>query len=335
VTKRSVLGLLLAGVVITLGCHPKSPRRTRSTHDLLHRPSAAHEQALHHLCADLDSDTCAAACPPTLAAREHAECLIAFRFADDAEALDLARTLYAKTGALPGVDTTPSLGTYDGERVPMRPALPVGDDRQHLAWILASFERYEEIFAALAARAPAPIDFQLRPDAFGFFRTDVPSYPSAWGQAGVVGYNLVGPLHTSGRDVLETLFHELFHLNDERRGGWSAAVLGDIFDAIVERCRDNHECLGDFAPHDTLVPDGTYYPFDARTRDVREYGAELALRYFREHEAILDGAPLEPPFKCRSDDNRIAWERLARDFFGGLDLSRTCDSGLDSNDRGS
>jgi hypothetical protein len=332
---RRLVGLAIVASLLA-GCHPRSPsRHTRSSHELLHRPSAAHGRALRQLCADVGTEGCATACPATLAAREHAECLIAFRFADDAEALELARALYAKTGALPGVDVTESLGTYSGERIPTRPALPVGDDRQHLAWILASFERYEEVFVALAERAPHPIDFQLRPDAFGFFRTDVPAYPSAWGQAGVVGYNLVGPLHTSGRDVLETLFHELFHLNDERRGGWSSAVLGDLFEAIVDRCQDDHVCLGDFAPHDTLVPDGTYYPFDSRTRDVREYAAELALRFFREHEAILDGAPLEPPFKCRSEENRVAWERISRDFFGSLDLARNCEAGLERVDQGS
>lgn len=325
-TGRGAFELLVAAALLVAGCHSRPAHRTiRTSQELTHRPTTPHGRALRHLCADVGAQPCVAACPSTLPPREHAECLIEFRFADDAEALELARSLYAKTGVLPGVDTTKSQSTYTGEHIPTRPALPVGDDRQHLAWIIASFERYDEVFSTLAAQAPAPIDFRLRPDAFVFFRTETRTYPSAWGQGGVVGYNLDGPLHTSERDVLETLFHELFHLNDERRGGWSASVLGDVFEAIVSRCGGDHECLGSFAPGDTCVPDGTYYPFDERTRDVREYGAELALRYYLEHEAILRGLPLEPPFKCGSDENRAVWERLVHDFFGGLDLSRDCE----------
>ena len=282
-------------------------------------------RALRHLCADVGAEPCVAACPSTLAPKEHAECLIEFRFARDADALDLARTLYAKMGVLPGVDTAKSQNTYTGEHITTKPALPLGDDRQHLAWIIASFEQYDEVFATLAMQAPAPMDFNLRPDAFVFFRTGRRTFPSAWGQGGVVGNNLDGPLHTTERDVLETFFHELFHLNDERRGGWSASALGEVFETIVSRCGSDDECLGGFAPYDTRLPGGTYYPFDERTRDVREYGAELALRWYLEHEAILKGTPLEPPFKCGPDENRAVWERLTHDFFGGLDLTRECE----------
>ncbi|MBX3212298.1 MAG: hypothetical protein KF850_09720 [Labilithrix sp.] len=317
--------LALSCAVLSVGCRPRptSAGSGPSRHAVAPR-SPAQGRAIRRMCADLAPGTCGKACPATLSAREHAECLIAFRFAGDAEALELARSLYAKTGVLPGVDTTRSQGTYAGTRVPTRPALPLGDHRQHLAWLIASFDRYDAVFTRLAARAPRPIDFRLHPDAFVFFSTETRAFPSAWGQGGVVGYNLEGPLHTNERDVLETVFHELFHLNDERRGGWSASALGELFEGIVHRCGSDHECFGDFAPHDTRVPDGTYYPFDERTRDVREYAAELALRYFREHEAILEGAPLEPPFKCVSEDNRVAWERLVEDFFGGLDLARDC-----------
>lgn len=123
----------------------------------------------------------------------------------------------------------------------------------------------------------------------------------------------------------ETLFHELFHLNDGRHRAWSVRALTSIFDSIVEECRGDHECLGPFAPHDTIVADGTYYAFDPRTRDVREYGAELALRYFMEHESLLLARPLlRPPFKCLATQNRIAWDQLVDEFFGGVDLSPEC-----------
>lgn len=327
-TRRIAFELLFAAALTTLGtaCHSRPSRHhSRASQELTHRPSSVQGRALRHLCGDLGAEPCVAACPSSLPPKEHAECLIEFRFAHDAEALDLARSLYAKTGVLPGVDVSKSQSTYTGERVPTTPALPIGEDRQHLAWIIASFERYDAVFSTLAAQAPAPIDFSLRPDAFVFFRTQTKTYPSAWGEHGVVGYNLEGPLHTSERDVLETLFHELFHLNDERRGGWSNAALGDVFSTIVSRCGGDHECLTGFAPYDTCVPDGTYYPFDERTRDVREYGAELALRWYLEHEAVLAGAPVEPPFKCGTDENRSVWDRITQDFFGGLDLTRECE----------
>jgi len=332
VSRRVAFELLFIAALLASACHSRPSRHhARVSQELTHRPASVQGRALRHLCADVGSEPCVAACPSTLPPKDHAECLIEFRFAHDAEALDLARALYAKTGVLPGVDTSKSQSTYAGENVTTKPALPLGDDRQHLAWIIASFERYDEVFSALAAQAPAPIDFSLRPDAFVFFRTETRTYPSAWGQGGVVGYNLDGPLHTSERDVLETLFHELFHLNDERRGGWSASALGDVFEGIIRRCGADDECLGGFAPYDTRVPDGTYYPFDERTRDVREYGAELALRWYLEHEAMLKGSPLEPPFKCGPDENHVVWERITNDFFGGLDLTRACERPPPSN----
>lgn len=331
--RRVLLFLTLATAVFGTSCRPRNVGLpARSTAKPSAATTAAHARALKHLCAGAARSDCSTACAPTLATREHAKCLIDFRFADDAKALGLAHELYDRTGALPGLDTTTSQGTYDGTRVLTRPALPIGDDRRHLAWILASFDRYEAFLKNLAAAAKHPIDFQLHPDAIVFFRTDTPSYPSAWGQHGVVGYNLRGPLHTSERNVLETLFHELFHLNDERKKGWSVTTLGKVFEGILARCGSDHACFENFAPHDTRVPEGTYYPFDKRTRDVREYAAELALRYFLEHEAIQNGSPLEPPFKCRTEENLAAWQRLVDAFFGGADLTRACNSGRSTAD---
>lgn len=319
--------LLAATALLVLGACRSASTPAPSAPKTARLPTPAHEKALGHLCGDVATEACMAACPPALPVRAHAECLIEYRFSGDAKALRLARSLYAKTGALPGVDVTARQGSYGGATVSARPALPIGDDRRHLEWILSSFERYEEVFAAIRAHADRPIEFRLTPDAFQFFQTEEVMYPSAWGARGIVGYNLRGPLHTSERDVLETLFH----LNDEWRGGWSAQALNDIFTTIGERCRLDHECFGSFAPHDTVVPNGTYYPFDERTRDVREYAAELALRFYREHEAVLQGTPLEPPFKCLSEENRVAWARLSEDFFAGVDLTRDCDTSMEGD----
>jgi len=253
--------------------------------------------------------------------------LLEFRFASDPEALHLARALYAGTNALAGVDMRGTIDGYRGEDVELFPALPLGDHRHHLEWLHTSLAAFDSFIGSLAAHAPRSVTFHPRPKAFVFFRTAVPSYPSAYSSRGIIGYNLHGPLHQNPREAHETLFHELFHVNDAVRGAWSTIAVAPLFDSILARCGDEHDCFGPFAPHDTVVPDGTYYAFDKRTRDVREYAAELALRYFLEHEAILaGGAARLPPFKCLAPENRVAWGLLVDEFFGGADLSPECDS---------
>jgi hypothetical protein len=211
---------------------------------------------------------------------------------------------------------------YRGENVEVFSALPVGRYRRHLAWLEQSFVRYDAVLDALDARAASSIAFARHPKAFLFYRTRTPRYPSAYALDGVIGYNVEGPLYVSERDVRETIFHELFHVNDQLRDGWAERALTPIFSSIVERCSDDHACFGAFAPHSTIVPNGTYYAFDTRTRDVREYAAELAVRYFVEHEAIvLERAPLKPAFKCNTPANASAWRAIADEFFAGVDLT--------------
>lgn len=290
-------------------------------------PSPHHAIREHDLaCGDIGAQTCIEACPPHLATRDRRACLVDLRFSADPEALPIARTIFARTGAVLGVESRPSVEGYPGQDVRMEAALPVGDHRRHLTWIDESFARYDAVLDALAERAEQPVTFERYPDALVFYRTGQPLYPSAYTLEGVVSYNLDGPLHGSPRDVLETLFHELFHVNDHRRGGWSAKALRPIFDAIVARCGHDHGCYEEYAPHDTVVADGTFYAFDARTRDVKEYAAELALRYFVEHEALLfpEEGKEKPAFKCKNETNARAWKLLADEFFGGVDLTR-CD----------
>jgi hypothetical protein len=290
-------------------------------------PRADNARARALLCSDVGDAACLASCPDDVAWRAHVECLVDLRFASDPDARELARRLFARTGIVPGIEEKGAIDGYHGAAVELLPALPLGDDRRHLAWLTASFDAYDAFLAAIAARAPRPVTFFARASALRFYRTEPSSFPSAYVLAGTIGYNLEGPLHTNADDVRETLFHELFHVNDEARGAWSQAALGPVYDTILARCGDDHECFTPFAPHDTVVADGTFYAFDERTRDVREYGAELALRYYREHEAILGSKdPVAPPFKCLAEENRIAWERLRDDFFGGVDLSAECSS---------
>jgi hypothetical protein len=57
---------------------------------------------------------------------------------------------------------------------------------------------------------------------------------------------------------------------------------------------------------------------------VREYAAELAVRYEKEHRAVLDGKPPKKPWKCVTPENQKAWERLRDEFFAGADLTPAC-----------
>ncbi len=78
-------------------------------------------------------------------------------------------------------------------------------------------------------------------------------------------------------------------------------------------------CLRPYAPHKTKVRGKTYHAFHPES-GVGEYAAELAVRYYREHRAVLAKRPPRRPFKCRRPENARAWKRLATEFFGGVDL---------------
>jgi hypothetical protein len=289
-------------------------------------PLTANETARSLLCVDVGEDVCLSTCADEAPSRDHADCLLELRLKSDPKALELARALYARSRTIVGVEARTSIGGYRGEEVPVVPALPIGKHRHHLEWLSTSIDSFDSFLGSLRPHASKAVSFRLRPNAFVFFRTPGARYPSAYTWQGTIGYNLDGPLHTNARDARETLFHELFHLNDEQRDAWSSRSLGPLFESIVARCdgAEHHDCFTPFAPHDTVVADGTYYAFDARTRDVREYAAELALRYFLEHETVLAGGEPLAPFKCRAEENLVAWERLTDEFFGGADLTPSC-----------
>lgn len=327
VLPSAVVSAVVASAFFATGC---GALRTRGAKGAKAAPPVVltpNEQSRRLLCPDVGESACLAACPDGLAAREHAECLIDLRFQSDPEARSLARALYGETNTMLGVEQRSSIDGYKGHEVELFPALPIGEHRHHLEWLRTSLESFDAFVEALRPYSARPITFRVHPTAFIFFRTAGHSYPSAYSWQGTIGYNVDGPLHTNARDVHETLFHELFHLNDSAQSpSWSASVLAPLFESIIARCGEDHACFAPFAPHDTVVPGGTYYAFDPRSREVREYAAELALRYLVEHEAILAGrTPVQPPFKCLTDENRVAWDRLADAFFGGADLTPACD----------
>jgi hypothetical protein len=318
------LRVVLVAALSAAGC--RAPRPAAVTPAAKPRaPLSANETARSLLCVDVGEDACLSTCADDAPSEDHADCLLELRFKSDPRALELARALYARSRTIVGVEARTSVGGYRGEDVPVVPALPIGKYRHHLEWLSTSIDSFDELLVSLRPHASKAVSFRLRPNAFVFFRTPGARYPSAYTWQGTIGYNLDGPLHTNARDARETLFHELFHLNDEQRAAWSSRSLGPLFESIVARCNgSDHDCFTPFAPHDTVVADGTYYAFDARTRDVREYAAELALRYLLEHEAVLAGGELLAPFKCRADENLVAWERLTDEFFGGADLTPSC-----------
>jgi hypothetical protein len=138
-----------------------------------------------------------------------------------------------------------------------------------------------------------------------------------------VAYNVEGGINTSADEVRDTLFHEIFHLNDAAHGEWSAAALGPIRDGIVARCGARTPCLRPYAPGKTMVRGGTYYAFQPGN-GVAEFAAELALRYHTEQRLVWQGKPVPQPFKCGPEENRRAWSLLVDEFFAGIDRVPDC-----------
>ncbi|MDI3286801.1 hypothetical protein [Polyangium sp. 15x6] len=265
------------------------------------------------------------ACPETLAEAPRVRCLLSLRYADNAASKKLALELYEETGSLAGL--LPEEETEDGrgQKVRLRPARPVGQNRDHLVWILAAMRGYARFFAALEARTGKRVTMRDRPLDFRFFYTEKGGAPSAFAVNQNVGYNLFGAVNVSEEAVRDTLFHEIFHLNDAWHDQWSTRALGALHAGIVARCKDDRRCLLPYAPTDTTL-NGRLYAFLPRG-GVREYAAELALRFFREQRLALEDKPLPSrPFKCGPTENAEAMRLLADEFFGGADFTPACDA---------
>jgi hypothetical protein len=236
----------------------------------------------------------------------------------------MARDLYETSGSVAGVQVEQDMdGGFRG-KIHLVPEVPQGRYRRHLAWVAAATGDFVAFFGALSA--PAPVRYRVRPLAFRFFRSVGRTTPSAYAGGWDVSYNVSGSLHGSADAVRETLFHEVFHLNDAAHDDWSARRLRAIFDAIVGRCGTQAACLRPYAPGDTMVRGGTYYAFQPDNGDsVHEYAAELAVRWYREQRAMQRREKLgRPAFKCGPEENRRAWEAIVAEFFGGADAVPAC-----------
>lgn len=262
------------------------------------------------------------------AACETTECLIEQAYARDPKAAELALALYRGTGDVAGVGPAELMdGGFRGP-IQLVPQLPVAAYRKHLGWVVAGAEAMDHFFAQLFPPGQAEPRYRWRALEFRFVRSLVKHRPSAYALGWAVEYNVEGSLNTSQRGVSETLFHELFHVNDQDHGDWSASHLRADYQRISSRCGSppNTRCLTPYAPNDTMVRGGTYYAFQQNNGDtVHEYAAELAVRYFKEQREMLEQGKLaRPAFKCGPAENARAWQATVAEFFAGRDLVPPC-----------
>lgn len=266
-------------------------------------------------------------------------CMIAERYQGDPKARALALALYQETGNVAGLGEAETMdGGYRGD-IKLVPQLPTGEHRKHLAWVAGAAREFDAFFAGLELSAPdTPVAPTVEPSGIAafrwrglsvrFVRSVAKRTPSAYAIGWSVTYNVRGSLLTSAAGVTETLFHEIFHLNDAAHDDWSATALRADYDAILARCQPKltRACLARYAPGTTTVKGGTYYAFQQNNGDsVHEYAAELALRYYKEHrELAATGKLAKPAFKCGAPENARAWKALVDEFFAGVDRTGDC-----------
>jgi hypothetical protein len=271
--------------------------------------------------------------------RRFVRCMLTERYAAKPKDRDAFVAMYNDTGDVfaPGQADTMD-GGYRGiiKLVPVEP----NGDAKHLRWVIAALRDYDDFFTQLADKTrtdilsddrppPTPYAFRWRALMVRFVRSEKKRTPAAYALPWTVTYNIAGSLHRSGDVVRETLFHEIFHMNDFTHGTWTAKTLRTDYDAIVAKCskaKDRTKCFAPYAPGTTKVIGGTYYAFTANNGDsVNEYGAELALRYYVEQREMLKRGKLRgKAFKCGPVENARAWEALVKEFFVGRDLVPAC-----------
>ncbi|MBW2453032.1 MAG: hypothetical protein JRI68_00900 [Deltaproteobacteria bacterium] len=256
-------------------------------------------------------------------------CLLAVHYRADKQAAKAAIALYDEAGTVCGIEAPRMMdGGWRG-MLKLVPHPPVGHNRRHLQWLLAAAADFNQWFVALHEDQTARARYRWQPLELRFFRSVGRTTPSAYADGWTISYNVSGSLHSSDNAVRETMFHEIFHLNDRDHGNWSERHLTPIYDSIVARCTNkwrklNTACLRPFAPHHVMVRGGTYYAFQPGN-GVWEYAAELATRYYFEHREILAGRSLaKPPFKCGPQENGQSWKLLVDEFFGGIDRVPPC-----------
>jgi hypothetical protein len=255
-----------------------------------------------------------------------AACFIAHRYADDPKAAGLAVALYANEHVVAGLGADEIFdGNYRG-KIHLVPQLPTGKYRVHLENVTQAIAELDAFATALQALPGDAMGYRWVPQAILFVRSPGKRTPSAYAWDFKVTYNLDGSLMTSAASIRETMFHEMFHNNDDDAGQWSSVTLGADYKAIVKKCGTRVACLDPYAPNVTKVRGGTYYAFQPNNGDgVKEYAAELAVRYFDEQAQMMRDKKLSKrAFKCGPAENARAWHALVEQFFGGRDLVPAC-----------
>lgn len=301
-------------------------------------PAPSFEEIVGVLFADRAnaSSVTSSSCPPSLPSDARVRCLFDERYRGDSKAASLAHELWVKWQIVAGVEVAHTMdGGYRG-MIRLEPALPLNTERKHLEWIVEAMRDFDRFFDELDkhAETPQPVAkrYRFKPITLRFTRSVAARTPSAYAHDWTVVWNLAGSLHRSPEAVRETLFHELFHLNDYAAGhtpnngkeAWSYDALLSTFDSIVKRCGTSINCLTPFTPNETIVRGGTYYSFQPGN-GVREYAAELALRYYREQRAVLRSlTPRPKAFKCGPSENARSWGAMRDEYFGGVDVVPAC-----------
>ena len=255
------------------------------------------------------------------------ECLLEHAYHTDPKAAELALKLWRESGDVAGVGAEEVMdGGFRGT-IHLVPQLPIDIYRKHLGWVVDGTHAIDDFFSTLYANQ-APPSYRWRALEFRFVRSLAKHRPSAYALGWAVEYNVEGSLNTNAKSVRETLFHELFHVNDDAHGDWSAAHLRPDYEAILAKCgpKPSIRCLTPYAPNDMTVRGGTFYAFQQNNGDtVHEYVAELAVRYFKEHsELFATGKLAHKAFKCGPPENGRAWRSLVDEFFAGRDLVPPC-----------
>jgi hypothetical protein len=305
-------------------------------------PTPSFDEMLTVLFAEkTSSEPIVKACPTSLPSDARVRCLYDERYKGDAKAAGIAHELFVKWHTVAGVEIAHTMnGGYRG-MIRIEPAVPVGENRKHLEWVAGAIHDFDAFFAELEKyRVAQPggggglsvlfyssvattKPYRFHPITLRFMRSIAARTPAAYAHDWTVAYNFVGTLNVSADAVRETMFHEIFHLNDAAHHGWSTGALGTVFDAVVKKCGVGIPCLAPYSPNETIVRGGTYYSFQPGN-GVMEYAAELALRYYREQRAVLRNLPRVKPFKCGPPENAKAWAAIRDEFFAGTDAVPAC-----------
>jgi len=252
-------------------------------------------------------------------------CRLDKRYASDRMANEQARTLFDRYSIVAGVGRNSRMdGGFRGI-IELVPAWPTGRRTRLLGWVLGAHDRIERVLARTRAVAARPVAYEHRGVTYEFVRSVGRHTPSAYASEWTIGFNVEGSLHRNADAVTATLVHEILHLNDEQ-DRFTMYALRPLHDSILARCRGASRCLATYAPTRVRVRGGTYYSFQPNNGDaVVEYGAEVASRWFDEHEELeRTGRLRSPPFKCGAPENAEAYRRVANQFFGGVDLTPAC-----------